>query len=370
MVSFKIEDVTHETTKLWKAALYGDLTKVQELLGARADYRVKCSERECTALHIAALMGHDKIVLLLLDHASESDDIDTDTPQRYICAKDMPCRYIDQRDIDGYRPLSYASAGLRPSVINILISHGATPDTEKDTCTYPALHFCPLFKLAVQGCIYSVDTENTLSMDEHENSVERQDQQLQTIRCLLAKPDFPMKGSIWKIANNSDSTRLLELVLEEQWRESLSKSYENETREFLLHTFVNKRPHQHDPNIDLTMLKMLIDYGENPFKQDYHRRATVLDYAIARGKTNEVKYLMRLLFKSKLEVNANTIGLMRDWSPNKYMKDLIDQEFEEFKKHTLECEEAFLMGHHDRLGKQSCVRMLEEELLRMVLNRK
>ena len=362
MPSFDINDVTYDTTELWKAALYGDLNKVRELLGASADYRAKCSARECTALHIVALMGHDEIVLLLLDHAS--DDVVPETPRRYICEKDMPCRYIDERDICGYRPLSYASAGLRPSVITILISHGTTPDTEKDACTYDNLYFCPLLKLAVEGCIYSVDTDNKLSDDENISLIEREDRQLRTVRCLLAKPDFPRKGSIWHTAISSDNTRLLELLLEEQWRESLSVSHEKD-REYLLHSVANKPSRLCANNIDISMLKMLIDYGENPFKQD-DKRATPLNYAIARGKTNTVKYLMNLLFVSKLEVNENTIRLLQECSRSKEMTSVIKQEF---RKYRLKCEEAFLMGHHDRLGKQSCIRMLEEELLRMVLNR-
>ena len=65
-----IGNVTVGTSELWRAALYGNYSEVKRLIIQGEDYTAKGSLAKCTPLHVAALMGHANIVLLLLDAVS------------------------------------------------------------------------------------------------------------------------------------------------------------------------------------------------------------------------------------------------------------------------------------------------------------
>jgi len=76
--------------------------------GIDADYR--SSARSATALHYAAAFGHERVVRLLIAHGSDPD----------------------ATDIEGIRPLQYASRRNRAALVDVFIELGARPQTLHD----------------------------------------------------------------------------------------------------------------------------------------------------------------------------------------------------------------------------------------------
>ena len=55
---------------LWTSASRGQTEKVRQLLAEGADVEVKAGPMKSTPLHEAARLGHEEVVLMLLDHGA------------------------------------------------------------------------------------------------------------------------------------------------------------------------------------------------------------------------------------------------------------------------------------------------------------
>ena len=303
---FGITDVTENTTPLWTAALHGHVEEVKELIFAKADYKAKCTERQCTALHIAALMGHKEIVSLLIKEAHLYESSASELPLRDDSDDDdnSHCRYVDQKDVEGCTALSYAAAGIQPEIVTILLKN--VPKLDKYSSNVDLPYDDMVLSVAFDGCRYSVDTRNRLSCRQNMNSQNRQDHMLHTVKILLSKGYIPDKLSMWDFAIDQTDTNLLEVLLgDEEGRHGLNVAFDrcNCPNGNILREIVLKTDSESNPVLDVEMMKLIVATGVSPFQTDISD-ITPIEYAIERNKFEIVKYLISLYHKHRFKMNA------------------------------------------------------------------
>ena len=90
----------HSAAKIHDAAKSGDLEKVKALLKDNPDLSLSKNDNDDTALHFAALKGHNDIVELLLTNKAD----------------------VNAKDKDGLSPLLLAANGGYPDVVQSLLT--------------------------------------------------------------------------------------------------------------------------------------------------------------------------------------------------------------------------------------------------------
>lgn len=377
-----IGNVTVGTSELWRAALYGNYSEVKRLIIQGEDYTAKGSLAKCTPLHVAALMGHANIVLLLLDAVSFLENGDV---KRLVSSNVRHAVNVDEKDVRGYTPLHYACDGIMPNVIEILIAHGACVSNTSNINFMPnhaALlathdhsvpnapssrvnHLVPL-EMAYNGNIHSITTDNNFIFNDNPSIEARYDKRMESVRILLVNgavplQELPCRGdiTIWGHVITEYGTRLLELLLTEGRGVALPSYPSGRT---LMHEVASLHPRLCDGGRDVRMLQMLFAYGMDPLKEDDHGN-TVLTCAVRNENSEAVLCLVDLLYRAH-RIDDDMLRQLKATTYNEDMRVAIDSELE---KHRTERLLSVMMSRHDRLGKLSLLAQLEEEVLRMIL---
>lgn len=90
--------------ELFKAASFGDLNTVRQLLSKGININIANEEHE-TALHMAAAKGHYQIVIYLLNHGAD----------------------INSRTVNNWLPIHHATRFGHANIVNYLLKKGASP---------------------------------------------------------------------------------------------------------------------------------------------------------------------------------------------------------------------------------------------------
>ena len=223
------------STALNKAALKGDLAKVQALIGPKVDINEKSDSIRVTPLITAAENGHTEIVKLLLDNGAE----------------------VDSRDKYGRSALMRAAWYSHDAVVEILLDRGALVNaTEKWGHT--------ALMMAAKGG--HITTARTL-LDHGAD--------------LNAKDSWGITALMYATTNNRvEATRFL-------LEKGANVNAESRTQQTALiaavvHGMGNKE-----------ILKLLVEAGADPNLMGDDAK-TALDWAVEKKQTEAIKYLKQV----------------------------------------------------------------------------
>jgi hypothetical protein len=116
---------------LWTAARDGLAEEVLQLLAEEVDIEERGGASVCSPLHVASAMGHDEVVLLLLEHGAEVSARNNKggTPLHYACRQGhhLIVRFLlhtgadlQSRNNDGWTPEDLARVYSHPQVVAML----------------------------------------------------------------------------------------------------------------------------------------------------------------------------------------------------------------------------------------------------------
>lgn len=129
------ETATEDAAKLWRAARFGQLPRVQRLLKLGADVGYRRNEHGTTALHQAVGSSHRDVVEALLEVDASVDDTDHEgkTALHFATSADiveslvMAGADVDHEDREGKTPGRLALERKNMAVVEALISGRADP---------------------------------------------------------------------------------------------------------------------------------------------------------------------------------------------------------------------------------------------------
>jgi ankyrin repeat protein len=253
---------------LWIAAYNGKLHRVHALLEDGADPVEQASSQKCTALHAAALMGHDAIVQLFIDAGV----------------------YVDVTDKDGLTPLQYAVTRLMTDVVHRLIHFGAKLSAP---LTYPQKS---MVLIAIDSLAQAKHSKKPGEMYAHGHR-DIDGAMLVMVRILLAggaqlSPPGSRHCYVWERAIHANgSERDIELfrVLIRYRLNELPTYTRGNT---IMHEVASLGVAECPKGEDIQMLKLLVRCGLDPFVQN-DRREQPVDMAERANKADTVRYLLQ-----------------------------------------------------------------------------
>ena len=333
------------TSELWRAAHDGDYNLVVEEVLRGEDPEATGSTRSCTPLHVAALRGHDLIVRYLLNTERHSFHGRVLREQGRVPAR-RARQTVDVRDKYNQTPLQYAAAGLMSHVVTLLIQYGAAV-SHPGTSVYEPVNLAAKGRFYAKGYEY-VDVDAT---------------RLEVVRILLVAGADTCTGFNWhhgidnvwhKAIEAQNNTNLLKLLLEE----STTPIPVARNGNTIMHEVAGLRYMLSEDGIDIKMLEMLVEHGENPFAKNGFDE-TPLFFAVRRNKVDTVRYLISLGIGLDAD-DPMLRALYKSSSPEVW--DVIRAGYRAPR-----CD-AVIMSHHPRLGERSLLRLLGPKLLQMVLD--
>jgi ankyrin repeat protein len=270
-----LRDIT-KAPLLWQAAYTGKLHEVMHLVDHGANILETSSDKKCTALHVAALMGHHQIVDVLVRA----------TYQRYGYVD------VDVADINGVTPLQYAVNRLMTKVVELLIGYGANisdpVESIKDPIVWIAVKSLTAAKFPNKGDVFARGYGNA------------EGAMIKMVQILLDNgAKMPVQKNdhtdcdIWNYAiHGNSSERSIELfkVLLKKQPATVPRYPGGRT---IMHEIASLNIALCPTGEDIQMLEILVRHGFDPCKPAV-RGDTPVQFAEQRNKSATVQYLLSL----------------------------------------------------------------------------
>jgi ankyrin repeat protein len=289
-----LRDIT-QAPPLWHAAYTGKLHKVMTLVDHGVNILETSSDKQCTALHVAALMGHHEIVDVLVRA----------TYQLYGNVD------VDVADTDGVTPLQYAVTRLMTRVVDLLIGYGANLSapvkSPRDSIVWIAVKSLTVSAYANKGEVFARGHGNV------EGAMIKMVQILLENGADVSVPtDYADDECIvWEYAINGDgSKRSIELfkVLLKTRPDTVPKYPGGRT---IMHNIASLPIAACQNGEDIQMLEILVRYGFDPCKPAV-RGDTPVEFAEQRNKPATVRYLLSVTPLESYDDDMDAIASERD----------------------------------------------------------